>query len=152
MESLIRSLEVFAISKDEKKFSRSIDSILNELSLTDPDETENADHRWELLKSNFSKLNYIGELLNHYHYILPPNFFNLLKIFTDSLDKTTQIYIKLIDQEDDQESYKEIKKKFEESLNCNSDISKIKYLLEAYNILVPIVEGFRKEHKKRKLK
>jgi hypothetical protein len=151
METLIRSLEVFAISKDEKKFSRSIDSILNDLSLAEPDETENTDHRWELLKSNFSKLSYIGELLNHYHYILPPNFFNLLEIFTDSLDKTTQIYIKLIEQEDDEESYKEIKENFEKSLDSNSDISKIKYLLTAYNILVPIVEDFRREHKKRKL-
>jgi len=151
MNSLIKSLEIFAINKDEETFDNNIDNIMSNLKLNEEEEEENdPDYEWELLKSEYSKIRYICQLLNHYHYILPPKFFNLLKIFTDSLDKTTNIYISLIDEDIDQDEelsyyYKKIKKNFTESLKCENNVHKIELLLKGYDLLVPIVEDFRKE-------
>ena len=149
MDDLITSLEYFAISKNEKVFNDDIENIMNKLCIDK--EEEDPDLHWEILKSNFTKIKYISQLLNHYHYILPINFFDLLNIFIKSLDKTTKIYVDLLKQEicDDDElnqSYEEIKSYFDKSLEPDvKEIDKIKLLLKGYSILVPIIEDFRKE-------
>ena len=89
-------------------------------------------------------------MLNHYNYTLSERFFVLVRAFTDSLDKTTQIYLSIIEYEkcDDEEldqCYTEIKDHLNKSLNTHDQINKIKYLLKAYDLLVPIIEDFRKE-------
>ena len=172
MDSLIKSLEVFAINKDEKKFSDNLDVIMgnltinnlkSEISNTIKEDTEeineeeaneeDAEREWEILKSDYSKIKYISQLLNHYHYILPAKFFTLLKVFTDSLDKTTNIYIGLMDDdyasgncdEELRHCYKKIKKYFQEALETKNDVSKVEKLLKGYDILIPIIEDFRKE-------
>jgi len=146
MDNLIKSLEYFAISKNKKLFNEDIDFIISTIKLED----EDPDREWELLKSNYSKLRYIYQLLNHYHYILPDNFFNLLRIFIDSLDKTTNIYIQLLEQSDDDDDeikymYQEIKQLFDSSLKVENEISKINIIIKAYDLLVPIIEDFRRE-------
>ena len=151
MDSLIVSLEKFAIHKDEKKFENHLDIIMGNLNLNNL--KEDADLEWDLLKSDYSKIRYICQLLNHYHYILPTKFFDLLKIFTDGLDKTTNIYISLMDEDTNGENcdeelrhyYKKIKKYFNESLESKNDVGKIELLLKGYDLLVPIIEDFRRE-------
>jgi len=153
MDSLIKSLEVFGVTQNKKKFEDSIDNIFNNLSIKTQEEQEqpeDPDKEWETLKMNYSKLRYIYQLLNHYNYTLPDRFFVLLRAFTDSLDGTTQCYIEVIEYEkcDDEElkqSYDEIKDLFNKSLNTHDQIDKIKYILKAYDILVPIIEDFRRE-------
>ena len=156
MDNLIVSLQKFAIHKDEKKFENHLDIIMDNLDLNKNEESEiESDNEWELLKSDYSKLNYICQLLNHYHYVLPKKFFELLGHFTNSLDKTTRIYLSLIDEdiyneEDSDEElkrcYVKIKKIFNESLEMkNNNVAKVELLLKGYKILVPIIEDFRRE-------
>jgi hypothetical protein len=153
MDSLIKSLEVFGVTQDKKYFNNSIDYIFNNLSIKTQEQKEedtDSDKEWELLKNNYSKIKYVYQLLNHYNYTLSKNFFDLVKVFTDSLDNTTLIYMDLIKQEmtDDDELkylYKDIADFFNKSLNTSDHIQKINYLIKAYDLLIPIVEDFRKE-------
>ena len=151
MDSLIRSLEVFGVTQNKQRFDDSIDNIFNNLSIK-PEEPkiEDPDKEWETLKTNYSKLRYVYQLLNHYNYTLSDRFFVLLRAFTDSLDGMTQCYIEVIEYEkcDDEElkqSYDEIKDHLGKSLNTHDQVDKIKYTLKAYDILVPIIEDFRRE-------
>ena len=138
MEYLINKLEIFAITKDENVFNTHID-FLNKLTITELD----PDHEWETLKKNYSNLRYIYQLLNHYHYNLNSTFYEVLLKFIEPIDKSTQIYIRNINWEDP--SLNLIKENFYKSLNENNIEKKIKYILDSYDILVPIVEDLRLE-------
>ena len=90
MEYLINMLETFAITKNETVFNYSINNLTDfyKLNITDSNE------EWKYLKNNYSNLRYIHELMNHYNYNLNKNFYDLLSLFMESIDKSTQEYIK----------------------------------------------------------
>lgn len=135
------SLEKFAITKDEKNFDLSLEFI-DKLSIENDCEQE-----WEILRENFNKIKYIHELINHYDYQLNNKFFDIMTKYIDEIDKSTQYYLKNIEWGDDDDelrwSYDEIVSFFHDSLNTSNVLDKIKILLKAYNILIPIIEDFR---------
>ena len=149
MEFLIEKLHVFSITHDDKKFNESVDYLLQfefeKASMSEVDQ----DTQWELLKRNYSNLKYINELLNCYNYKLNIKFYNLLDKFLQGIDKTTQEYLKDIIWEDyDGElttSLEDIQLNFDKSLNENDFDKKIKLVLDAYRLLIPIIEDFRRE-------
>lgn len=143
MDHLINMLEKFAVTQNEDVFNNSVDKLTDfyKLNIKDFDSSE----EWEHLKKNYSNLRYINELLHHYNYSLNKNFYDLLSLFMESIDKTTQDYIKNIHFSNDLSEEIEIKKYFNRSLNTNDINDKILYVLEAYKILVPIIEDFRQE-------
>ena len=145
MDFLIEQLHTFAITKNEKKFGESVDNLLTSLKLTESD----PDLEWETLKTNFSNIKYIHELMNHYDYSFDSHFYELISRFVSRIDTATQVYIKNIDFEDTdlelKECCKTIKFYLESSLNENDITNKIKFVRYAYEILIPIVEDFRRE-------
>jgi hypothetical protein len=146
MDFLIDRLHAFAITKNEQTFNDSIDQLLIHLKLNETD----SDQEWETLKKNYSDIKYIYQLLNHYNYHFHTNhFYEIVSKFCLKIDTTTQYYIKNIDFEETDLELKEcckmIRSHLESSLNENDYLKKIKHILDAYNILVPIVEDFRRE-------
>jgi len=143
MEHLINMMETFALTKDKTKFNYSIDRLTDfyKLNIKEFDSSE----EWEYLKQNYSNLRYIHELMNHYNYDLNKNFYDLLSLFMESIDKSTQEYIKHIHFSDDISEELQIEKFLNKSLNTNDINDKIVYVLEAYKLLIPIVEDFRQE-------
>ena len=141
MEYLINMLETFAITKNETVFNYSINNLTDfyKLNITDSNE------EWKYLKNNYSNLRYIHELMNHYNYNLNKNFYDLLSLFMESIDKSTQEYIKNIHFRDDKSEELEIKNFLNKSLNTNDINNKILYILKAYKLLIPIIEDFRQE-------
>lgn len=144
MDYLIEKLQTFGITKNEKQFNDSINELLNYLSVHEFD----SDQEWNNLKRNYSNLKYIKQLLNFYDYRFNTNFHELLTRFLEYIDKNTQVYIKNIDWDVDDELRDcclKIRENFEKSLNDNSIDNKIKYILNAYDILIPIVEDYHRE-------
>jgi len=144
MDFLINELQVFAITKNDKKFNYSVDQLSNFYQLNIKEYNE-CDQEWDHLKNNYSNLKYIYELINCYNYELNTNFYDLLSLFMDSIDKSTQGYIKEIEFNDNKSKELKIKKYFHASLNTNDFNKKILYILDAYKILVPIIENLRQE-------
>lgn len=146
MDFLIDRLHAFAITKNEQTFNDSIDQLISHLKINETD----SDQEWETLKNNYSNIKYIYELLNHYSYSFHTNHFHeVVSRFVSRIDTTTQYYIRNIDFEETdlelKDCCKTIKLHLESSLNENDYTKKIKHILDAYNILVPIVEDFRRE-------
>jgi hypothetical protein len=83
--------------------------------------------------------------MNHYNYNLNKNFYDLLSLFIESIDKSTQYYIKNIHFSDDLSEELEIENFLNKSLNTNDINNKILYIIEAYKLLIPIIEDFRQE-------
>jgi hypothetical protein len=147
MNFLISELELFAITKNEKIFNKSVDILLD---VTNSLEEIGSDDEWDILKKNYSNIKYINELMNHYDYNLNQNFFKLLSNFLDIFDKNTQIYLKNInwqvDTDDElKDEYDFIQLNFQKSLESSDCNKKMLFLLKAYGTLVPIVEDFRNE-------
>ena len=150
MDELVECLAKFAVSdkSDESftSFDNSLDDVINKfqnLNETCPDE------EWDLLKTNFSKLRFINDTLENSEIINYPKFLESLKKFMEQIDKITQRYIEKIDWTD-QDSEIQIDaniifENFEKSLNINDPLEKLKIVLNAYTIFIPIVEKIRKE-------
>jgi hypothetical protein len=145
MDFLIEQLHIFAITKNEKKFGQSVDELLTSLKLTESD----PDLEWETLKTNFSNIKYINEMMNHYDYSFGTHFYDLISQFVSRIDTATQFYIRNIDFEETDSELKEccktIKFYLESSLNENDITNKIRFVMYAYDLLIPIVEDFRRE-------
>jgi len=150
MEELLECLAKFAVSDQSKEsfisFDNSLDDVINKfenLNETDPNE------EWDILKTNFSKLRFIDDTLENAEIINYPKFLESLKKFMEQIDKTTQKYIEKIDWSDQgpelQSDANIIFDNFEKSLNINDPIKKLKIVLNAYTIFIPIVEKIRKE-------
>ena len=150
MDELVECLAKFAVSDQSKEsfttFDNSLDNVINKfqnLNETDPNE------EWDILKTNFSKLRFINDTLENTEIINYPKFLESLKQFMGQIDKTTQRYIKKIDWNDQgpeiQSDAVIIFDNFEKSLNINDPIKKLKTVLNAYILFIPIVEKIRKE-------
>ena len=145
MDTLISSLQSFAISKDEQIFEDSLNDLIGKLdksSLSDPDK------EWRDLTINYSKLKYLKELIHSFD-ILPEFFMKPFTIFMESIDKLSQYYLKEIDWYHSDNSVHEdcidIQSYLEESLNMNNPKEKLNIILKAYSILVIIAEDSRRE-------
>jgi len=146
MDSLINALENFNVKEN---FESDLDNIVKKLDSTALE--EESDREWEDLSMNYSRLLYLKKLIikhnpNH------PNFFKCLGYFLTQMDTKTQYYFKEItwydDPDFDDEYHQEcqtIKLNLENSLNTSNQLVKLNYIINAYDILVPIIEEFRKE-------
>lgn len=107
---------------------------LDNLSTTD------LNHEWECLAENYSKLKYLESI--DYEITGSIRLMDSLRRFMEQIDKVTQYYLKEILWEG---QTIQIQKIFYESLNINNPIIKLKYVVKAYDLLVPIVEEIREQ-------
>jgi hypothetical protein len=133
MEKLINSLNKFKLNNS------GIDEIIRELdNLTTQDDS----YEWNMLVANYSKLRFLQEMESEL------NNLDSFRRFMEQIDKVTQHYLKEINWDDSFEfidESSEIKYNLNMSLNNNNPFKKLKYIIKAYDILVPIVEDVRSE-------
>ena len=138
MELLIKSIEHFAISQNEQTFDNCLDEIIfrvNNLYTVD------AEFEWQSLRENYSKIKYLNELLNFYNIKQTKKFVTLIGIFLESIDRTPQMYLREINWDDNPT----IQDYLLNSLNAQNPLHKLGLVLKAYQLLVPIIEGYRNE-------
>ena len=145
MDSLIKSIKKFSISNDSDEFEKSLDDVIDKMESLN---TENCE--WELLKLNYSKLRYLNHTLEKSNLNLESNkkFLFSLSRFMEYIDKTTQCYLKKVDWESQDEcpdKAKIIYNHFVKSLDENDSIKKMKEILNAYSVLVPIIEDMNND-------
>jgi hypothetical protein len=142
MDSLLHVLNSFTISetKTESEFDDLISNMEN-LDTYDPDE------EWDVITANYSKLRYIDHLIELYDFPETKLFVSLLTKVLDSIDKKNQYYLCNLswENEDYSEECAKVETLFEQSLNQNNPFLKIKYILDAYKIFIPIIEYYRNE-------
>ena len=137
MDGLIQTLNKFKLG------SVGIDDIifkLNELSTTD------YNYEWDTLIANYSKLKYLKRMEQDLS--CSKDLLNSLNRFMEQIDKVTQYYLREINwfsEPDMLEEGKLIEEHLTNSLNYNDPFQKMNCVIEAYNILVPIGEDFRRE-------
>jgi len=137
MDSLLESLKNFQIGKS------GIDDIvdkLNNLSTTDQD------HEWDTLIGNYSKLKYLKNMESQL--IHSKELIDSLRNFMEKIDLVNQYYLREINWLADTDILEESEKVeliLSKSLNFNCPFQKLKGVVEAYDLLVPIVEDFRRE-------
>ena len=133
MDQLLKSLDNFKLGIS------GIDDIISEF---DNLSTQDNNHEWEMLIANYSKLRYLENMEFELSGL------DSFRRFMEQIDKVTQRYLREINWNVDFEFIDEsleIKYNLSNSLNNNNPFKKLKYIIRAYDILVPIVEDFRKE-------
>ena len=137
MDSLIKTLESFNIHKNEQQFNIELDSVIDSF------ENLNKCDEWITLKLNYSKIRYLNELIDNFYIPNSEKFLKSLDLFMINLDKITNYYLHEISWKSQDPDIQEDAIQIEEflilSLNSTDCITKIKLVLKAYNILVPIV-------------
>ena len=137
MDDLIQTLNKFKLG------SVGIDDIiskLNELSTSDHN------YEWETLISNYSKMKYLKRMESDLS--SSKNLLDSLNRFMEQIDKVTQYYLREVNwfsEPDLANEGKLIEDNLIKSLNCNNPFQKMNCVIDAYNILVPIAEDFRRE-------
>jgi hypothetical protein len=147
MDTLIKGLKNFNLNKDVSSFDTLIDS-LDDINLGSDSELD-SEQEWTRLSQNYLKLKYIDSLLDS-EIEYPEKFKNLLNSFLQSMDTVSQYYLReiewaLADPEIKEES-DFIEKCLGDSLNISDGIEKLKKIIECYNVFIPLVESFRREH------
>jgi len=102
--------------------------------------TNDFNHEWDCLVENYSKLKYLDSI--DYELIGSIKLMDSLRRFMEQIDKVSQHYLREILWE---EYLLEIKKYLSDSLNYNNPITKLKYVVKAYELLVPVVEEIREQ-------
>jgi hypothetical protein len=142
MDSLIKILETFNITKDRNVFDDDLEL------LTSKFESTIIEDEYTDFKSNFSKLRYLKSLID----VIPisQNFLRNHEAFMKQIDTVNRRYLQLVDwcYEDYDGKFikcEEIKILLEASLSVGESMEKMNYVLEAYSLLIPIVEYVSKE-------
>jgi len=133
MDNLLKSLNNFKLGVS------GIDEIVNEL---DNLSTTDTNYEWEMLVANYSKLKYLEEMESELSNL------DSFRRFMEQIDKVTQKYLREINWDADFEFIDEsidIKYNLCCSLNHNNPFKKLKHIIKAYDLLVPIVEDIRRE-------
>ena len=147
LDSLILSISSFGISNKTDKFNDELDILVSKMQTVDM--LEDPDEQWEILKTNYRKIKFIYELINFHNLHCELKFLQSLDKFLVVIDKQTQLYLQKIDwyQSDKEFTIDSImiRDSLESSLNQNDTIKKIKHIIDAYRILIHIVEDLRKE-------
>jgi len=102
--------------------------------------TNDFNHEWDCLVENYSKLKYLESI--EYEIMRNDTLIKSLTRFMEQIDKVSQHYLREILWE---ESLIPIKKYLSDSLNYNNPITKLKYVIKAYELIVPIVEEIREQ-------
>ena len=144
MDHLIKSIKKFSITNNEQEFDDSLDIVINKMAQLKTNENEH----WELLKDNYSKLRYLNHILFKLNLESHKKFLFSLDRFMEYTDKISQSYLRNVDWDNETEYTEESKIihiHILNSLNQPNAILKMKEILIAYGILVPIIESIRNE-------
>jgi len=154
LDSLINSISRFGISHETDKFGNELDKFNDDLEsvlskMQTVDILDDPDEQWEILKKNYRKIKYIYELINFHNLHCELKFLESLDKFLVVIDKQTQVYLRKIDWYESDKEFRidsiMIRDSLESSLNQNDTVKKIKYIIDAYRILIHIVEDLRNE-------
>jgi len=146
MDDLIKGLKKFNLTRNKENFDNVLEQSISKMCNLKVDTFP----EWEKLKSNYSKLRYLNYVIKSKNINLKENnkFLTSLGIFMDYLDSITLLYFREINWETEKEFTDQaiiIKEELEKSLNSNDSLKKMKHVLTAYNILVPIIEHIQNE-------
>ena len=127
MDSLIESLKKFELGEN------GIDDIickLNNLATADPN------YEWENLIDNYSKLKYLKNMESQLNF--SSELIKSLNNFMDSIDKINQYYLFHINFDNETRFIEQF---LSESLNFNCPFKKLTIVLNAYEMMIPIIES-----------
>jgi hypothetical protein len=155
MDQLISCLEKCALNessawrKPDTEFNLDHELELVIGQMTDARITQgDCDVEWEILSQNYSKLRYLCDIIE----IFPKKtstFYKSLDVFFLTIDATNQHYLRDIDWYYHEQSInckcENTKYYLEQSLNTSDRCMKLKFILNAYSILVELGEYFRNE-------
>jgi hypothetical protein len=142
LEYLCGAVNTFSITNAQDEFQSDLDFIMNKMNCV---QIEDTNQNWLILKENYTKLNYLLRCIKSCSFGLSDKFSQVLGKFIESIDRKTQEYIEEIDFFDIDRNELVIKELLLESLNQNDPVSKMTKILEAYKILIPLVEQLRGE-------
>jgi hypothetical protein len=149
IDALTSSIELFGLTQNEKHFDKDLDTLVNIMKVVSIDKEDESQKNWIELKANYTKLKYLHELINFYNMPITGKFIDTLEVFMTTIDKKTEVYLETIKWYDpDLEVHKKcikIKQSLELSLGVANPLTKLQLVVDAYKILVPIIEEDRNE-------
>jgi hypothetical protein len=142
MDSLINALNSFQFV--ENKSEDVFDQLISDFKIN---LTEDSDTEWETITSNYSKLLYLNHLIDVFEFPETKQFLTILNKVLCDIDKKNNQYLHELtwEEEEHEQNFLNIQNLFEQSLYCSKPTEKLKLILESYRILIPIIEGYRKE-------
>jgi len=141
MDSLLRALNSFSLNiKNDSDF----DDLISKM---EDIHTDDANEEWDIVTHNYSKLRYLDQLIKLYDFPETCKFVKILHLVLSDIDKKNQYYLRELVWESDtyHEEYAQIQDFIEKSLNENNPFEKIKHILQAYSLFIPIIEDYRSE-------
>ena len=149
IDALTSSIELFGLTQNEKHFDKDLDSLVNIMKIVSIDKEAECEKNYTELKANYTKLKYLHELINFYNMPITGKFVDTLEVFMVTIDKKTEVYLETIKWYDpDIEIHKkclQIKRSLELSLSVANPLTKLQLVVDAYKILVPIIEEDRNQ-------
>jgi len=134
-------ISLFKNCSFQESFGDSLDEIITKLNALN-----DVDDEWKTLRTNYSRLRYLHELVKKYYIPDSEKFLLTLERFLTKHDVITKYYLDEIDWHD--KTYEvsiKIKEYFELSLQTTDCIEKLNVLMKGYSLLVPVVESTRNE-------
>ena len=149
MDDLIRAVQKFGVSQNENMFNNSLNVIIN--NYYSCDQFRNSIHvDWFVLKSNYSKLQFLQETINFYYIKETDLFLECLEKFMKYIDTLTMEYLSNMYNKtipvNDRSEFEQIEILFQNSLNEPDVITRMANLLKGYDIFVPLVEKYIKNN------
>jgi len=139
IDSLTASINVFSVTQDDLHFGLKLDNIIKGMEKID---VNNFEKNWIELKTNYSKLKYLNELSKSI--VVTGKFIDTLATFTTKLDQVNERYLMDINWYNQDSSIHEkcieIKKLLEYSISLKNPLLKLQFVMDAYNILFPIIQ------------
>ena len=142
MDSFIKSLENLSVNKDITSFDKELGNLIYQM-----DNLETNDE-WNNLTVNYSKLKYIGELVDNWYIQESVKFLEILDKFMVNINMTNQKYLDEINWEEENDYHEDcliIKRNLEASIRSTDCIEQLRVTVYAYSLLVPILEEIRNE-------
>ena len=145
IDALTSIVQRFGVTQNEKYLDCELDYIVNKMASVKIEVNDN----WQTLQSNYSKLQYLYELICFYNTPTDGKFIKTVEIFIISLDKQNQFYLDKIELEAHESEFKIegklVKRCLKKSLKQRDPIAKLSSVLKAYQILTCVVEDIRGE-------
>lgn len=149
IDALTSSIELFGLTQNEKHFDKDLDTLVNIMKVVSIDKEAESQKNYTELKANYTKLKYLHELINFYNMPITGKFIDTLEVFMVTIDKKTQLYLETIKWYDPDIEFHnkcvKIKRSLELSLSVSNPLTKLQLVVDAYKILVPIIEQDRNE-------
>jgi hypothetical protein len=143
MDSLLDSLVKFNINRDENEFDSSIDDIIYKLN---NQQISDQDYEWDTLCKNYTNICYLDDTIKNYYIPESEKFLIALDKFMYRIDQINLRYINEIEWDTNENvNCKETERLLKLSYFEKDVILKLDYCVQAYKILITIVEIIRKE-------